>query len=45
MRLNLSFFIKDEEFLTKYNKIWDRVSNSIKKGLIVNQSTLKKKNI
>ena len=24
--------IKDEEFLTKYNKICDRVSNSIKQG-------------
>ena len=24
--------IKDDEFLEKYNKIWNKVSNSIKKG-------------
>ena len=26
------FLIKDDELLEKYNKIWDIVSNSIKKG-------------
>ena len=26
----MSFLIKDDELLKKYNKIWDKVSNSIK---------------
>ena len=33
----MSFLIKDENFLEKYDKIWDKVSNSIKKDLTVNQ--------
>ena len=28
----MSFLIKDVELLEKYNKIWENVSNSIKKG-------------
>ena len=28
----MTFLIKDDEFIKKYNKIWDKVSNSIKKG-------------
>ena len=27
----VSFFIKDEELLKKYNKIWKKVSNTINK--------------
>ena len=27
------FFIKDDEFLEKYNGTWNKVSNSIKKEL------------
>ena len=26
------FLIKDDELLEKYNQIWEKVSNSIKKG-------------
>ena len=38
----ISFLIKDDELLEKYNKIWDKVSNSIKKNyLIVNQHTMR----
>ena len=32
---NLSVY--DEELLKKYNEIWDKISNLLKKGLIVNQ--------
>ena len=32
MKLNMSFFIKDIELLRRYNKIWDKVSNSIKQA-------------
>lgn len=39
----MSFLIKDDKFLEKYNTILDRGSNSIKKILIVNLYT--KKNI
>ena len=28
----MSFLIKNEELLEKHNKIWDKVSNSMKKG-------------
>ena len=28
----MSFLIKDGELLGKYNEIWEKVSNSIKKG-------------
>ena len=38
----MSFFIKYENFLEKYNKVWDKVSNSIKKSLIVNLCIIKK---
>ena len=31
MKLNISLLIKNEELLGKYNEIWDKVSNSIKK--------------
>ena len=32
MKLNICFFvIKDDELLVKYNKIWDKISSSIKK--------------
>ena len=27
-----SFLIKDDELLEKYNEIWEKVSNSIKRG-------------
>ena len=27
----ISFLIKDDELLKKYNEIWDKVKNSIKK--------------
>ena len=37
----MSFFIKDNELLAKYNKIWDKVSNTIKKDLIVSLFTVK----
>ena len=29
----MSFLIKNHELLEKYNEIWEKVSNSIKKGL------------
>ena len=32
MKLNICFFTKDNELLEKYNEIWDKVSNTIKKG-------------
>ena len=32
----MSFLIKDGKFSEKYNEIWEKVSNSIKKNLIVN---------
>ena len=28
----ISFLIKDDELLEKYNRIWDKVTNSMKKG-------------
>ena len=31
MKLNMSFLIKDDELLGKYNKIWEKVKNSIDK--------------
>ena len=30
-KLNMSFLIKDDELLEKYNAIWEKVRNSIKK--------------
>ena len=38
----MSFLIKDDELLEKYNSIWNKSSNSIKKNLIVNQYKIKK---
>ena len=37
----MSFLLKDDELLGKYNKISDEVSNSIKKDLTVNQYAMK----
>ena len=34
-------FIKNEKLLEKYNKIWNKVSNSIKKEFTVNLYTNK----
>ena len=31
LKLNMSFLIKDDEILEKYNEIWKNVRNSIKK--------------
>ena len=31
MKLNSSFFIKHDELLEKYNEIWEKVKNSLKK--------------
>ena len=35
------FLNEDGELLKKYNKIWNKIRKSIKKGLIVSQSTIK----
>ena len=32
----MSFLIKDDELLEKYNEIWEKVKNIIKKNLIQN---------
>ena len=37
----MSFLIKDKKLLEKYNEIWKKVSNIIKKNLTVNQYTMK----
>ena len=37
----MSFLIKDKKLLEKYNDIWKKVSNIIKKNLTVNQYTMK----
>ena len=37
----ISLLIKDDEFLEKYNEIWEKVKNILKKKLIVNQYTMK----
>ena len=37
------FSIKNEELLAMCSKIWNRVSNLIKKNLIVNQCIMKNK--
>ena len=42
----MSFLIKDDELLEKYNQIWENASNSIKKGFdsepVYNEKYLKK---
>ena len=47
MKLNMSFLIKDDELLEKYHKIWNKLSNSIKKGCdsepVYNENYLKTK--
>lgn len=47
MKPNICLFIKDEELLETYNKIWDRVSNLMKKGFdsetLYNEKYLKTK--
>ena len=35
------FLIEDDELFKKYNDIWNKVINSIKKNLITNPSTIK----
>ena len=37
----MSFLKKDGELLKKYNEIWEKVKNSLKKDLILNQYTMK----
>ena len=37
----MHFLIKDENFLEKYNEIWEKVSNVIEKNLIVNLCIIK----
>ena len=37
----MSILIKEDELLEKYNKIWYKVKDSIKKDLIANQYTMK----
>ena len=43
----MSFLIKDYELLGKYNRIWDKLNNSIKKGFdsepVYNEKYLKTK--
>ena len=36
----MSFLIRDDELLEKYNEIWEKVKNNIKKNLIVNLYTM-----
>ena len=33
----MNLLVHDKELLKKYNEIWDKISNLLKKGLIVNQ--------
>ena len=37
----MSFLIKNEELLEKYNEIWGKVSNNVKKDLIGSLYTMK----
>ena len=37
----MSFLIKDDKLLEKYNEIWERVKNVIQKNLIVNEYIMK----
>ena len=41
MKLKMSFWMKDDELLEKYNKIWGKVRNVSKKNLILNLYTMK----
>ena len=34
---NINFLVHDKELIHKYNEIWDKISNLLKKGLIGNQ--------
>ena len=47
MKLNMSFLIKNDELLEKYNEIWQKVKNSIKKEFdskpVYNEKYLKAK--
>ena len=47
VKLNMSFLIKDDELLEKYNEIWEKVKNIIKKKidteLLYNEKYLKTK--
>ena len=38
----MSFWIKGDDLLEKYNEIWELVRNSIKKDLIMKLYTIKK---
>ena len=40
MKLSI-FYVIDDELLKKYNKIWEKVKNILKKILVVNQYTMK----
>ena len=37
----MSFLIKDNELLEKYNEIWEKVKNSVKRKLMMNPYTMK----
>ena len=37
----VSFLKKEDELLKTYNEIWEKVKNSLKKDLILNQYTMK----
>ena len=39
--INVSYLIKNDKFLKKYNEVWDKVSNTIEKDLIGNLFTMK----
>ena len=41
MKLKMSFLIKNEKLLEKYNEIWNKVSNTIKKGFDSELFTMK----
>ena len=36
----INLLVQDKELLKKYNAIWDKITNSLKKGLIVNLSVM-----
>ena len=37
----ISFLIKDNELIEKYNEMWDNVSNIIKRGFDIEPITIK----